>query len=42
MNSVIQFPLDLPDVKVLKTEMTRAGHLVITVESTLQGTQCLS
>jgi transposase len=40
MSSMIQFPLDLPDVEVLKTELTAAGHLVITVESTLEGTRC--
>jgi transposase len=37
---MIQFPLDLPDVQVLKTEMTHAGHLLITVESTLRGARC--
>jgi transposase len=37
---MIQFPLDLPDVEVLKTEVTAAGHLLITVESTLEGTRC--
>ena len=40
MISMIQFPLDLPDVEVLKTELTAKGHLVITVESTLEGTRC--
>ena len=40
MSSMIQFPLDLPDVQVLKTEVTAAGHLLITVESTLDGTRC--
>lgn len=40
MNSMIQFPLDLPDVKVLNTEMTEAGDLIITVESTRQGATC--
>ena len=40
MSAMIQFPLDLPDVEVLKTELTTAGHLVITVECTLEGTQC--
>jgi transposase len=40
MSSMIQFPLDLPDVEVLKTELTAKGHLVITVESTLEGTRC--
>jgi hypothetical protein len=41
MSSMIQFPLDLPDVEVLKTEVTAAGHLLITVESTLEGARCL-
>jgi transposase len=40
MSTLIQFPLDLPDVNVLKTELTAAGHLVIAVESTLEGTRC--
>jgi transposase len=40
MSTMIQFPLDLPDVEVLKTELTAQGHLVITVESTLEGTRC--
>lgn len=40
MRSMIQFPLDLPDVEVWKTELTAAGHLVITVESTLEGPHC--
>jgi transposase len=40
MSSLIQFPLDLPDVQVLKTEVTAAGHLLITVESTLEGPRC--
>jgi transposase len=40
MSALIQFPIDLPDVEVLKTELTAKGHLVITVESTLEGTRC--
>jgi transposase len=40
MSAMIQFPLDLPDVEVLKTELTAKGQLVITVESTLEGTRC--
>jgi transposase len=40
MSAMIQFPLDLPDVEVLKTELTAAGHLLVTVESTLEGTRC--
>jgi hypothetical protein len=40
MNSLIRFPLDLPDAQVLKTEMAWVGgHLVMAVESTLQGTR---
>jgi hypothetical protein len=37
---MIPFPLDLPDVEVVKTERTAAGHLVITVESPLERTRC--
>jgi transposase len=40
MSTLIQFPLDLPEVEVLKTELTAAGHLIITVESTWEGTRC--
>jgi transposase len=40
MRAMIQFPLDLPDVEVLKTELTAKGHRVITVERTLEGTRC--
>ena len=40
MSSMIQFPLDLPDVKVLKTEMNEAGELIITVESRREGATC--
>ena len=40
MSAMIQFPLDLRDVEVLKTELTAKGQLVITVESTLGGTRC--
>jgi len=40
MSTMIQFSLDLPDVEVLKTELNAKGHLVITVESTLEGTRC--
>ena len=34
MSSMIQFPLDLPDVEVLKTELTAAGYLLITAVRT--------
>lgn len=40
MPPMIQFPLDLPDVRVLGTEITSTGDLLIRVESTLEGTTC--
>jgi transposase len=36
----ISIPLDIPDVKVLKTEFTKEGELIITVESTKAETRC--
>lgn len=36
----IHFPLDLPNVKILKMGMNKAGDYVITVESTLTSTSC--
>jgi transposase len=36
----ISIPLDIPDVKVLKTEFTKEGELIITVESTKTETRC--
>jgi len=36
----ISFPLDIPDVRVLKTEMNKRGDYVITVESTITYTGC--
>jgi hypothetical protein len=33
-------PLDIPDVRVLKTEINPEGDLIITVESTKTGTTC--
>jgi len=32
--------LDIPEVKVLKTELTKEGDLLITVESTKKGSRC--
>jgi hypothetical protein len=32
--SQISFPLDIPNVRVLKTEMNKRGDYIITVEST--------
>ena len=36
----ISFPLDIPDVRVLQTEMNKRGDYVITVESTIIYTEC--
>jgi len=37
---LISIPLDIPDVRVLQTELTKAGELILTVESTLTSTTC--
>src|SRR5215210_5298766 len=37
---LISIPLDIPDVRVLQTELTKAGELILTVESTLASTSC--
>lgn len=37
---LITFPLDIPDVRILKTETDTAGDYIITVESTQKRTQC--
>src|SRR5437762_7746940 len=37
---LISIPLDIPDVRVLQTELTKAGELILTVESTLVSTSC--
>ena len=37
---LISIPLDIPDVRVLQTELTKAGELILTVESTLPSTTC--
>jgi transposase len=39
-HSLISIPLDIPDVRVLQTELTKAGELILTVESTLSSTTC--
>ncbi len=33
-------PLDIPDVRVLSTEINKAGELIITIEGTKEGTNC--
>jgi transposase len=37
---LISIPLDIPDVRVLQTELTKDSELIITVESTLMSTMC--
>ena len=36
----VTVPLDIPDVRVLKTEINKQGELIITVESIKGGTNC--
>jgi transposase len=36
----VTVPLDIPDVRVLKTEINPRGELIITIESTKPGTTC--
>ncbi len=38
--AMISIPLDLPDVRVLDTQINDQGEIIITVESTLEGTTC--
>jgi transposase len=38
--TMISIPLDIPDVRVLQTEWTKTGELILTVESTLDSTTC--
>jgi len=37
---LISIPLDIPDVRILQTEITKAGELILTVESTLPSPTC--
>lgn len=37
---VISIPLDIADVRVLQTDLTQAGELILTVESTVEQTTC--
>ncbi len=38
--AMVTIPLDLPDVRVLKTEINDQGEIIITVESAIEGTTC--
>jgi transposase len=37
---LISIPLDIPDVRVLQTDLTAAGEFILTVETTLMTTTC--
>src|SRR5215216_4442883 len=37
---LISIPLDIPNVRVLQTELTKDGEFILTVESTLMSTTC--
>lgn len=39
-NAQITIPLDIPDIKVLHTEITKQGEFIISVESTQASTRC--
>lgn len=36
----VTVPLNIPDVRVLKAEINKAGELIINIESTKEGTRC--
>jgi len=38
--SQVNVPLNIPDVQVLKSEINQRGELIITIESTKEGTAC--
>ena len=40
LRAQVNVPLDIPDVRVLKTEINARGELIITIESTKAGTTC--
>lgn len=35
-----EIPLDLPNVRILETKIDKKGHIIVTVESTVEGTVC--
>jgi hypothetical protein len=37
---LISIPLDIPDIRILQIEITKAGELIFTAESTLTSTSC--
>ena len=40
MKETFEIPLDIPDVRIVKTETNATGDFIITVESTVEGTEC--
>ena len=40
MRQTFEIPLDIPDVTIESVRTTPAGHLEITVKSTVEGTPC--
>lgn len=40
MSLMIPMPLDIPNVRVLDVEMKESGDVIVTVESTIEGTKC--
>jgi transposase len=40
MRETFEIPLDIPDVRIIKTEMNATGDFIITVESTVEGSEC--
>jgi transposase len=39
-HALISIPLDIPNVRVLQTELTKDGELILAIESTLTSTTC--
>ncbi|HEY9151483.1 MAG TPA: transposase family protein, partial [Anaerolineales bacterium] len=39
-NAQVTIPLGIPDVRVLQTSMNDRGEIIITIESTKDGTRC--
>ena len=35
-----EIPLDIPNVRILETKINEKGHIIVTVESTVEGTVC--
>jgi hypothetical protein len=36
----VSIPLDIPNVRVLQTDLTQANQFILTIESTLDSTTC--